>query len=553
MATSDIPTHLGFRDRWLTTGLLGIGLVTFAITASTTNLILSQLMTSMRVELYHIHWVVTAFSIARTITIPALGWLSGRFGPRNLYLLSFGIFSVGLFGSALAWDWTSLLFFRIITGAAGGLIPPLSMAIFYQIFPPHQRGMALGLSLMGWSIGPSVGPLSAGYLLEFASWRAVYLMILPFTTLGFLLAWFFLPQLKRPDRRRLDVYGLVTVGVMVTSFILALSQGRREGWDSPFILGLLATAIITAIIFVILELCQPQPLVELRLFRSVPFVMAIIVMCLTTMAFRSTGPMFPVLMQRILGFEPLLVAWTMLPSQIIYGVSVLLVGRMSDKISPQWLVVGGLFLYAGTFMGFSNISVWTTALAMSTFLTLRFVAEGFIVSPNNLTALRALPEHQVMMASGLIGLVRSIANTLGPAVSAVFWDQRYGRHVQVYAESSPVDSAGFIAAVQQLQNTLVWMGEISVLVPAKTMALVSRMLRAEASVSAWQDYILFNGLVVLAAVVPALLVKMRFETAAKPKAEVSEAEEEASEVDATSDEVGSASGADTAAPAPLRT
>ena len=533
MAELDSPTHLSFRDRWLTAGLLGIGLVTFAINASTTNLILAELMTSMRVELYHIHWVITAFSIARTITIPALGWLSGRFGPRNLYLICLGTFTFGLMGSAIAWDWPSLLFFRIITGAGGGMIPPLSMAIFYQIFPPEQRGMALGLSLMGWSIGPSIGPLSGGYLLEFASWRVVYLMMLPMSALGLILAGLFLPPLKRPNRRRLDIYGLVTVGVMVTTFLIGLSQGRREGWDSSYIQMLIAISIAAAIVFVIIELYHPEPLVELRLFKSPQFIMAIIVMCLTTMAFRSTGPMFPVLMQRILGFEPLLVAWTMLPSQLIYGVCVLSVGRLSDRVSPQVLVVGGLLLYASTFIHFSSINIWTTAWTMMTFLSFRFMAEALIVSPNNFTALKALPEHQVMMASGLIGLARSIANTLGPAVSAVFWDQRYGRHLQIFAENSPADSFGFMGAVQGFSNSLTWMGEITALVPSKTMALVGRLFRAEAGVAAWQDYILFNGLVVLVALVPALLVKARFRVRAhaapEPSSTTSAADENAAE------------------------
>ena len=526
MATTDTPTHLGVRDRWLTSGLLGIGLVTFAISASTTNLILSELMTAMRVELYHIHWVVTANSIARTITIPALGWLSGRFGPRTLYLLCLGTFSLGLLGSALAWDWTSLLFFRILAGAGGGMIAPLSMAIFYQIFPPNQRGMALGLSLLGWSIGPSIGPLSGGYLLEFASWRVVYLMVVPLSSLGVVLAWIFLPPLQRPDRRRLDVYGLFTVAVMVTTLIIALSQGRREGWDSSYIQLLLAIAVVSAIAFVIIELCHPEPLVELRLFRSPQFIMALSVMCLTTMAFRSTGPMFPVLMQRVLGFEPLLVAWTMLPSQIIYGLSVLWVGRLSDRLAPQLLVVGGLLLYASTFIHFSGITIWTTAWTMTTFLTFRFIAEAFIVSPNNLTALRALPEHQVMMASGLIGLARSISNTLGPAVSAVFWDQRYARHLQVLGENSPADSFGFVGAVREFTNSLAWMGEIAALVPVKTMALVGRLFRTEASVAAWQDYILFNGVVVLVALLPAFLTEVRFWRPVQAEADVPEADAE---------------------------
>ena len=133
MKTASAPSHLGVRERWLTTGLLGMGLIAFAINASITSLTLPKLMTSLRVELYQIHWVLTAFGIARTVVTPMLGWLSGGFGPRALYLGCMGLFCVGVLGSALAWDWTSLLFFRVLTGIGGGLIQPLSMAIFYQI------------------------------------------------------------------------------------------------------------------------------------------------------------------------------------------------------------------------------------------------------------------------------------------------------------------------------------------------------------------------------------------------------------------------------------
>jgi EmrB/QacA subfamily drug resistance transporter len=509
MDTTSTPSHLGVQERWVTSGLLGIGLIAFAINASTTNLMLSKLMTSLRIELYHIHWVITAFGISRTISIPALGWLSGRMGPRTLYLLCLGLFFVGQLGSALAWDFPSLIFFRIVTGAGGGLIPPLSMAIFYQIFPPHQRGMALGLSLMGWSIGPSIGPLMGGYLLEFASWRMVYIFMLPLSGLGFLLAMWFLPVLQRPDYRRLDYYGLLSMSVAVSTLLLALSQGRREGWDSPYIQTLLLIGGVAAVIFVIIELWHEEPLVEIRLFGSLPFFMAVVVLFLSTMAFRTTGPMLPVLMQRFLGFEPLLVAWVFFPSQIIYGISVLIVGRLSDRFSPQLLMLIGLIIYAATFVGFVGISVWTTAVSMAIFLICRFVAEAFIVSPNNLTALRALPESQVMMATGLMWLIRGIANTVGPAGAAVLWDQRYGHHLQVVAESSPVDAFGYITATQQLHTTLVWMGEVASQVPVKGMALMQRLLQTEASLAAWQDFLLFNALLAILALLPALLVDNR--------------------------------------------
>ncbi len=384
------------------------------------------------------------------------------------------------------------------------------MAIFYQIFPPHQRGMALGLSLMGWSIGPAVGPIMGGYLLEFASWRIVYFVMIPFSGLGVLLAWWFMPVLHRPERRRLDQYGLLTIGIAVTTFIIALSQGRREGWESQSILVLFVISALAAILFVVIELRHPEPLVELRLLTTPPFLMVTLVVCLTTMTFRSTEPMSPVLMQRLLGFEPLKVAWTMIPSQIMYGLAVLATGRLSDKLAPQLLVVGVLLLYSGSFIAFSGVTMWTTAWTVNAFLCLRFIAEALITSPNNLTALRALSEQQVMMASGLIGLFRSVANALSMALSVVLWNQNYGRNLQLIAESSPQDSVAFTSVLLTFQHALHWMGEIALQVPTLSMALMGRILNTEASTAAWRTYFVFNGTLALIAIVPAILAHSRW-------------------------------------------
>src|ERR671923_1190347 len=248
-----LSTQLTARERGITTAILGLGLITFAIDASNTTLILPQIMTTLRVEVYQIHWVLTAPGIVRTVATAATGWLSGRFGPRTLYLLCIGSMTVGALGSMLAWDWPSLIFFRMLSGAGGGLIPQISQAIFYQIFPPGQRGMALGFALMGWSVGPAFGPLMGGNLLEFASWRIVYAATLPLSGVGFLLSWWKLPPLRRRERRRLDVYGLLTMTVAVSALLLALGQGNREGWDSQFILTLLVIAGVAAVAFVVVE------------------------------------------------------------------------------------------------------------------------------------------------------------------------------------------------------------------------------------------------------------------------------------------------------------
>jgi DHA2 family multidrug resistance protein len=494
----------GVRERWLTTALLGLGLITFAIDASNTQLILPQLMTSMRVELFQIHWVLTAPGIARTVVIAATGWLTGWFGPRTLYLLCIGCLSVGSLGSMLAWDWPSLIFFRILAGIGGGMIPQLSQAIFYQIFPPGQRGMALGFALMGWSVGPAFGPLMGGNLLEVASWRIVYTVTLLLSGVGLILAWWWLPNLGRPERRRLDYYGSLTMVVAVTTLLMALSQGNREGWDSQYILTLFAIAGVATVAFVVVELLHPQPLVDLRLFGSLPFIMALVVLFLTTMSFRGTGPMIAVLLQRLLGFEPLLVAWTQMAPNLVYGAAVLLVGRLSDRLPTYVLVISGLLMYAAIFWGYAGVNEITTFGMIMTFLTIRFIAEALIVSPNNLATLEALPENKVYMATALSGLLRSIANTMGPAVSAVFWDRRYNYRLQAFAEDTPMDAWGFTTALDTLHQTLQWAGEVAAQLPIQTMALLQDRLLAEASTAAWQDYFLFNVLLALISIFPAL-------------------------------------------------
>src|SRR5262245_17122634 len=498
------PPHIGARERWVTTALLGLGLITFAIDASNTQLILPQIMTSMRVDLYEIHWILTAPGIARTVVIASTGWLTGLWGPRTLYLICIGSMTLGSLGSMLAWDWPSLIFFRVLAGVGGGMIPQLSQAIFYQIFPPGRRGMALGIALMGWSIGPAFGPFMGGNLLEFASWRAVYAMTLPLSGVGFILSWWWFPYLRRPERRRLDYYGSLTMAVAVSTLLLALTQGNREGWDSQYILTLFAIAGVAAVAFVVVELLHPEPLVELRLFGSVPLFMAMVVMFLTTMTLRGTGPMLAVLMQRLLGFGPLVVAWVQMPPNLIYGVGVLLVGRLSDRLPTYVLVISGLLTYAVVFVVFRGINEVTTFNMFMTFLIVRFIAEAFIVSPNNLATLEALPESKVYMATALSGLLRSIANTMGPAVATVMWDRRYTYHLQHFAENTPLDAWGFTTALNGLQQTLRWSGEIVAQVPAQTMALLQDRLLAEAGTAAWQDYFWFNALLAILCLFPAL-------------------------------------------------
>jgi hypothetical protein len=260
--------------------------------------------------------------------------------------------------------------------------------------------------------------------------------------------------------------------------------------------------------------------VELRLFGTMPFVMAMSVMALTTMTFRGTTPMISIMMQRLLGFEPLMVAWTQMLPNLIYGAAVLMVGRISDRLPTYSLVITGLLLYAGAFWSYSGVSEVTAMGSIMMFLIFRFLAEACIVSPNNLATLQALPEDKVYMATALSGLLRSISNTVGTAIAAMAWDQRYTHYLEQYAQETPLDTAGFQNAMQSIEQTLQWSGELTSQIPTQAMAVMQNRLLAEASTAAWQDYLMFNAVVALACIFPALPFWRRTKYAEAPPTEV---------------------------------
>jgi DHA2 family multidrug resistance protein len=504
MSTIPRTTLLNVRERWVATGSLLLGMVSFTVAIMVANVVLPEIMTSLRADLDQAQWILTAFGIAQTVVMPMVGWITGLTGQRNLYLGSLMLFCIGSVLSGMAWSLESLIVFQIISGIGVGLMQPLIMAIMYQIFPPNQRGLALGLSMIGWSFGPAIGPIAAGYLIEAFNWRAAFLVSVPLGVAGLVCALAFLPPLPRPARKTMDQFGLFAMTVALVTLLMALTQGRREGWDSSYIVTLFTVATVAMVLFVLWEWYSPSPLVELRLFRSLPFMLGCLVVFISTCAFRGTGVITIVFMQRVLDFTPLDVGWIQLAGNVAYGVAVIVAGRLADKINPSLLVVTGLGIFAMAFFRFAGINETVTVGTLVFLLALRLTAFGVVGSPNNLSTMRSLPEEQVVMASGIFSLVRSVSGTMGTAISATIFEQRYFYHVRLYAENNDLTSLGLQNALAAVQQFLQWAGEIPVFLSLQTMALVHQRLLAEATTAAYQDYFFLAALVGMLAMLPAL-------------------------------------------------
>ena len=504
MNAAPSSTALNPRERWIATGSLLLGMVAFTIAIMVANVVLPQIMSSLRVDLDQAQWVLTVHGMAQTVVMPMVGWLTSLTGHRQLFLASLTLFCVSAILSGMAWSLEALIVFQIMGGIGVGLMQPIIMAIMYQIFPPNQRGLALGLSMIGWSFGPAIAPIAGGYLVEWFSWRAAFYLSVPLGLAGLVSAFLYLPNLPRPVRKVIDQFGLLTMSVGLLSLLMALGQGRREGWDSSYIVTLFLIAAVALTVFLVWEWRSVSPLVDLRLFRYVPFTLACLVVFISTCAFRGTGVLTIVFMQRVLDFTPLHVGWLMLAGNIAYGIAVVLAGRLADIIEPNILVITGLGIFVIGFFWFAGVNETVTAGILIVLLSLRLTSFGVMGSPNNLSAMRALPEDQVVMATGLFSLVRSISGTMGPVISVALFEHRLVSHVQHYAANNTLTPLGFEEAATAVRSFLHWNGEIPALLTVKASALLQQRLLAEATMAAYKDYFFVSALIGMAAMLPAL-------------------------------------------------
>ncbi len=338
------PSHPSYKWWVTTTVMLGAFLV--VVSGATVNVALPPIMTTFSMNLDEVQWVITAYMIASAVLIPSVGWLGNRLGNRNLFLLSLMTFISSSALCGLAWGGSALIFFRILQGVGGGPLIPMAMVLLNDAFPPRERGLAMGLFGLAAAFGPAVGPVIGGYLTDYLSWRAVfYLNIVP-GLLCMALVFMVLPATQEALRRSLDLPGLITLAIFLGCLLIALSQGHRHGWDSPFIRRLFGIAGVAVVAFVAIELWRDEPLIDLRLYKNLGFAVVSVVILINAVNFWASNFMQTILMQRTLDYTPAQAGFATLPGAFLMAFTTLGAGRLADLLDRRLIVLFGLGLFA---------------------------------------------------------------------------------------------------------------------------------------------------------------------------------------------------------------
>ena len=493
--------------KWWVAGTVMINVLVVLLNIAATSLALPSIMTTLSMSLDEVQWVITAYMIASAVVIPTVGWLGNVLGNRNLLLFSLMLFVIGSVLCGLAWNGSTLIAFRILQGMGGGPVLPMAMTFVTQAFPPQRRGLAVGLFALGGSCGLVIGPVLGGYLTEYIHWRMVFYVNLLPGLIGLLMVFLILPQSREKVRRMLDAPGLIALASFLVSLLLALSLGRRYGWDSAFIQRCFVIAGVAFVALVAIELSRKQPLIELRLLANPAFAAALTVVFVTFMAFYSNIFLQPFMLQRLFDYTPMQAGRLILPGTLAMAIVMVVGGRLTDAVDRRLVILSSLGLfalacYASSFLTLEHpVSwlVWTNAA--------RYFALGLMYAPVVGAAMTALPPEQVRMGSGLVSLVQSgLAPALGLAAMTAVLQQRTTYYSGMLAQEQVASSLPWFDVVAPVRALLHEAGETIAIFTNGSMAMLQHHLVQQASVAAYQDYVL---LMCLSLVVVPLIMTLR--------------------------------------------
>src|SRR5881275_1797765 len=232
------------------------------------NVALPSLGRQLGVPSTSIDAVVVAYLVSLAVVIPASGWLGDRWGTKRIFLLALALFSLASALCGLAQNFTMLVVFRFLQGAAGGMLAPVGTTMLYRTFPPAQRVQISSVLIVPTVIAPATGPVLGGLLVDQLSWRWVFFVNVPIGIAAFLFGLVFLQEHREPTAGRFDLPGFLLAGIGLPLALYALSEGPTSGWTSLTVLGSALWGLLLLSAFVVVELRRREPLLDLRLLDN---------------------------------------------------------------------------------------------------------------------------------------------------------------------------------------------------------------------------------------------------------------------------------------------
>lgn len=402
--------------------IASVGSFLLNLGATTVNVAIDKLMIDLRAPLSVIQWIVTGYLLAMTLVLPSFRWAVERLGSRRLYVACLLGFTATSLLCACAWSAPSLIAFRVLQGAVGGLLAPLAQALIAQIAGPRRMGRAVSLMSIPVLVAPLLGPVLGGLLIERLSWRWLFLFNCPFALAGAWLAQRLPPgDVATASRTRLDVVGLALLSPGVALFTYGVSAlGRAHGglmWRAYLPLAV-AVALIT--VFVLDARRRPRSaLLDLDLFKHRAVAAALATYLLASFGRFGAQLILPLYYQQVRGESPLRAGLLLAPQGLGMLLTLPQVGRLTDRFDHGKIVILGVLVTLAGTVAFMQVTDHSSYVLLSLSLVVRGAGLGATSTPALAAAYRDLARDEVPNATTAINIVQRLGAPLGTAAMAV--------------------------------------------------------------------------------------------------------------------------------------
>ena len=437
-------------------------------------------------------WVITSYAVANAITVPLTGWLSDRYGQARMFVIATALFTCASFLCGLAWTLPMLISARVLQGAMAGFMVPLSQALLIRNYPPEKRGMALAIWGMTVVVAPIVGPLLGGWITDNAHWSWIFFINLPIGVIAAFGTWQLLKDHETPlHRRPLDRVGLALLVVWVGCLQVLLDKGNELDWlNSNFIVALAVIVAVSFSVFLVWELTDAHPIVDLELFRHRNFGMSALALSLAYGVFLGTMVIQSLWLQTQMGYTAQWAGFALAPVGIFAILLAPLVGRGLQHIDPRRFATTAFVVFAVCFFWRTQFTTGADFVTIALPQLLQGVAVSMFFAPLVSINVGGIAPERMASAAGTQNFLRTMCGSFGTSLAIALWTRResvhrsqLAEHISIYSPQTTLFSARLDAAGMP---------------PGQINAVLDRLLSGQANMLATNDIFWVCGCILIA-------------------------------------------------------
>ena len=403
--------------KWWTLGAVAFGLFMIMLDNTIVNVALPSIQRDLKISLSELEWVVNGYALTFAVLMLTGGKLADLFGRRLIFIVGLAVFTASSLACGLATSANFLIAARVVQGVGSAMMNPATLSIITATFPPRQRGMAIGIWAGVSAMALAIGPLLGGVITEQINWSWIFFINVPIGVLGIVVARLVIAESKDTSEvQRLDLPGLVTSAAGLFALTYALIESNNYGWTSIRILALFGVAVAALAAFVLLELRQRVPMLDLSLFRNPTFAGANGVMLLVALAMFGVFFFISLFVQNVLGYSATQAGASFLPMTVLIVLVAPIAGKFSDRVGSRWLMGAGMTLVGGSLVIFGRLDVGSSYWQILPGMLVGGLGMALAMTPTTAAAMGSVPVDKAGVGSAVLNSMRQIGGSLGIAL-----------------------------------------------------------------------------------------------------------------------------------------